>query len=209
MKHIAFSLLMLLLFFSADGIETVEKWDFLEIELEGPSTGNPYKEVYLQALFTIGDSTSFDIKGFYNGNGIYKIRFMPNIEGEWTYRITSNAQSLNSKTGHFTCLSPASENHGPVYVANTSHFAYADGTPYKPFGTTSYAWIFQGEVLEEQTIETLSSSPFNKIRMCLFPKNDSLSENNPEFFPFQIVLDDSISFDKFNPDYWKNLEQSI
>jgi len=209
MRYITFTLLLLFLFVSAEGFETVEKWDFLEITLEGPPTGNPYKEVYLQALFTKGDSASFNIKGFYDGNGIYKIRFMPDAEGEWTYRISSNAQSLNNKSGKFICLSPAKENHGPVQVANSYHFAYSDGTPYKPFGTTCYVWTHQGEVLEQQTIETLASSPFNKIRMCLFPHNFPFNENNPEFYPFQGDLKDSINFDKFNPDYWANLEKRL
>jgi hypothetical protein len=38
-----------------------------------------------------------------------------------------------------------------VAVANTFHFASADGTPYGPIGTTRYYWAFQPDALEDRT----------------------------------------------------------
>ena len=76
---------------------------------------------------------------------------------------------------------------GPVGVRDTYHFAYADGTPYHQVGTTCYAWAHQGDQLEEQTLEALAAAPFNKIRMCLFPKHYAYNLNEPEYLPF--VLD--------------------
>ena len=82
----------------------------------------------------------------------------------------SNAPALNGQSGAFQCIAPAVENHGPVSVRDTFHFGYADGAPFVECGTTCYAWAFQSEQTQRQTIETLAASPFNKIRMCLFPK---------------------------------------
>lgn len=208
MRRITITLVILLFHVSAHCSEPVEKWDFFEIVLNGPSIGNPYKEVYLEASFNNGGST-YSIKGFYDGTGTYKIRFMPDTEGVWTYKTRSNAKDLHNNEGEFQCIAPGAENHGPVRVAHTYHFAYADGTPYKPFGTTCYVWTHQGKRLEEQTVETLASSPFNKIRMCLFPKNYTFSRNNPDFYPFQVDSKDNFSFGKFNPDYWANLEKRL
>ena len=67
--------------------------------------------------------------------------------------------------------------HGPVMVRNQHHFAYADGTPHFPFGTTCYAWVHQSEDLQRQTLETLRTAPFNKIRMCVFPKSYEYNHN--------------------------------
>ena len=78
-------------------------------------------------------------------------------------------------------------NHGPVRVANTYHFAYADGTPYKQIGTTCYVWTHQGDELEEQTLATLGNAPFNKMRMCVFPKHYAFNENEPERYPFPCL----------------------
>ena len=75
--------------------------------------------------------------------------------------------------------------HGPVRVRNTHHFAYADGTPYFPFGTTCYAWVHQGDALERQTLKTLRTSPFNRIRMCVFPKSYEYNHNEPVLYPFE------------------------
>ena len=39
------------------------------------------------------------VPGFYDGDGIYRVRFMPDNEGEWTYRTRSKTAALDGKTG--------------------------------------------------------------------------------------------------------------
>ena len=145
----------------------VEQWGIFELALPGSAAGNPYLEVELSAQF-IHQHRTIAVDGFYDGDGIYRIRFMPDTQGEWRYRTQSNRSELSGVEGSFTCGAPAADNHGPVRVANGYHFAYADGTPYKQIGTTCYVWNHQGEALEEQTLQTLRAAPFNKIRFCVF-----------------------------------------
>ena len=64
------------------------------------------------------------------------------------------------------------------------HFTYADGTRYRPWGTTAYAWNHQDEPQQEATLDTLAASPFTKLRMCLFPKHFVYNTDEPERFPF-------------------------
>ena len=78
-------------------------------------------------------------------------------------------KELAGQTGSFVCVPPGEGNHGPVVIRNKYHFAYSDGTPFYVFGTTSYQWIFESEQLQAQTLKTLSTSPFNKIRFLLLP----------------------------------------
>src|SRR4029079_7049688 len=111
----------------------VEQWVAYEVSLPGPSKGNPFVDVNLSARFT-SDDESVDVDGFYDGDGVYRIRFMPSRRGEWHFETASNHSELNRKTGHFTCVAPSPDNHGPVRVSNTFHFAYADGTPYRQIG---------------------------------------------------------------------------
>ena len=77
--------------------------------------------------------------------GTYRVRFMPDNEGEWTLRDAARRPpALDGKTGALRLsTAPSAGNHGPVRVRNQFHFAYADGTPYFPFGTTCYAWTHQ------------------------------------------------------------------
>ncbi len=193
--------------FSASA-EKTEQWDIFEITLKGTQIGNPYIEVDLSATFII-EGFEITVNGFYDGNGAYKIRFMPDRTGKWRYVTHSNQSSLNAVTGKFECVKASGINHGPVRVKNTFHFAYEDGIPYYEIGTTCYAWTHQPVALQEQTLETLKSAPFNKIRMCIFPKDYIYNHNEPEFYVFPRTKDGKNDFTRFNPEYFLNLEKRI
>ncbi|MBW4084344.1 DUF5605 domain-containing protein [Paenibacillus sp. S150] len=186
----------------------VEKWGVFEIELQTISSGNPYVDVALSAEFVQGDRRITPL-GFYDGDGVYRIRFMPPEVGIWTFQTHSSSHSLNGIEGQVECTPPPPNNHGPVRVKNTFHFAYEDGTPYIPVGTTSYAWIHQGNELEEQTLQSLSASPFNKLRMCVFPKSYLYNTNEPPYYPFEGSLEQGWDYARFNPEFFRHLEQRI
>jgi len=162
-------------------ISEVEKWGVFELDAPGAEFRHQHRVIR--------------IDGFEDGENKHKVRFMPDATGEWTY-ATSTGDS-----GRFQVTPPSRGNHGPVRVSNTFHFAYADGTPYIPIGTTCYAWTHQGDALETQTLETLRSAPFNKMRMCIFPKHYAYNNNEPEFHPFVGAA--------FNPLFFQHLEQRI
>ncbi|HUX57310.1 MAG TPA: DUF5605 domain-containing protein [Bacteroidales bacterium] len=188
--------------------QKTEQWDIYEINLKGPKIGNPYIDIDLKATFFC-EGFETTVNGFYDRNGVYKIRFMPNKTGIWRYTTHSNKPSLNAVTGKFECVKALGTNHGPVRVRNTYHFAYEDGTPYYEIGTTCYAWTHQTSALQEQTLETLKSSPFNKIRMCVFPKDYIYNQNEPEFYVFPRTEDGKNDYSRFNPGYFLNLEKRI
>ena len=150
----------------------VEQWGLFEQRLDGPRDGNPFVDAQLSAKFTnAADHKTVNVEGFYDGDGAYLIRFMPEEQGNWHFETTSNRPKLNGKTGDFTCSAPAEGNHGPVRVAYTYHFAYADGTPFVAIGTTCYAWWNQPEKIEETTLASLKASPFNKVRANVITGN--------------------------------------
>ncbi|MBN1996245.1 DUF5060 domain-containing protein, partial [candidate division KSB1 bacterium] len=183
MKYFVFILLCLVTFSLFAEVPSVEKWDRFEVTLEGPKSGNPFKDVVVSAEFT-NEENAIPVTGFYDGNGRYKIRFMPSQIGVWNYKTKSNVKDLDNISGTFHCTVPSRDNHGPVKVRNKYHFGYADGTPYRQVGTTCYAWVHQTEELQLQTLETLKFSPFNKMRMCVFPKDYVYNKNEPPFYPF-------------------------
>ena len=59
--------------------KSVEKWGVFEFYSEGTTAGNPFLERSITALFE-SDSERKTVNGFYDGNGIYKVRFMPSFE---------------------------------------------------------------------------------------------------------------------------------
>ena len=200
--------LALFIFAGLAWAENVERWGVFEISLQGPSTGNPFTDVHVAAQFRFQHRT-VDVEGFYDGAGVYRIRFMPDEIGAWTYTTSSNAPALNGKSGGFTATAPSPKNHGPVRVRYTTHFGYEDGSPYVPIGTTCYAWTHQGDKLEEQTLQTLRTSPFNKMRMCVFPKSYVYNRNEPVYYPFERDTDGKNDLTRFNPAFYRHLEQRI
>ncbi|MFZ6029245.1 MAG: DUF5605 domain-containing protein [Chloroflexota bacterium] len=191
----------------------VEKWDFYEHALSYADSPNPFTEVTLEASFSHSDR-QVQVRGFYDGDGVFKLRFMPDCEGEWQFITRSNAAALDGKTGSFICTPASANNHGPVRVADQVRFAYEDGTAYIPVGTTCYVWNLQDDALEEQTLQTLDQAPFNKMRMCVFPKRYLYNQNEPPSYPFASNNNPAEpsrrwDFKRFNPAYFQHLEKRI
>jgi len=186
------------------GEDRVERWGVFDVKLNGPRDGNPFVDVRVSAEFR-HEHRALVVDGFYDGDGTYRIRFSPDMDGEWRYTTRSNRRELDGRTGTVSCTAPAAPNHGPVVVRNTYHFGYADGTRYLPFGTTCYAWTHQPEALQEQTLATLRTAPFNKMRMCVFPKWYEYNRDEPRLYPFVNRND----YTRFDPAFWRNLESRI
>jgi hypothetical protein len=186
----------------------VEKWKIFEITLQGSKKGNPFIDNQLIGTFSNGNDT-VTVNGFYDGEGIYKVRFMPEKEGTWSYSINSNDKKTGKKKGQFLCTPAQKGNHGLVTVKDTFNFAYSDGTPHYSFGTTCYAWVHQGDSLANLTLKTLSKGQFNKIRMCIFPKSYDWNNNEPLLYPFEGTPPEKWDFSRFNPIYFRNIENRI
>jgi hypothetical protein len=188
---------------------SVEKWGVFEIELKGPSEGNPFLDVTLSADFSNGVRT-INVPGFYDGDGVNRIRYMPEETGSWTYFTRSNRWPLTQQRGSFTVTAPSKNNHGPVRVANTYHFAYADGTPYKQVGTTIYNWIDTPEAIQEQTLKTLAAAPFNKARMLITQQPTPYQKNfAPPRWPYAGKPPQDWDFTRFNPEFFRHYEKRI
>lgn len=188
-------------------MRTVERWGLFEIELRGPSDGNPFVETSISAEFRLGHRT-VRVDGFYDGEGIYRLRFSPDALGQWSYTTSSNCLELADKTGAFACVPASAGNHGPV-GADGVYLRHADGTIHYSFGTTCYAWVHQGDELEEQTLKTLADGPFNKMRMCVFPKHYDFNKNEPVYYPFEKQPDGQWDFTRFNPAFFQHFEKRV
>jgi hypothetical protein len=189
-------------------MKKIAKYDVFELALHGTSAGNPYLDVALSATFSQRGRV-VPVTGFYDGAGVYKLRFMPDTEGEWSYITRSSDAALDGQTGRFVCIKARKNIHGPVRVRNTFHFAYDDGTPYFPFGTTCYAWAHQPLSEQRKTLKTLAKTRFNKMRMTVFPKDYPFNTNPPLFDIYEARADGSHDFDRPNFDAFRHFETQI
>lgn len=191
---------------SAKGISSVERWGLYEISLNGPDAGNPFDEVQLAATFESAGKR-ITVPGFYDGEGVYRVRFSPPELGRWTWRTTSNAAALDGRSGAVESIAPRPGNRGPVRMTPDGyHFVYADGTPYRPIGTTAYSWALQSDARCAETLATLKAGPFNKIRMCVFPNVPSVATD-----PFVRTGNGPKDWDptRLDPAYFRRFEDRI
>lgn len=201
----------------------MNKYGLIELSFKGYSDKNPFVDYTITALFK-NKNEEKTIQGFYDGDGIYKVRFMPSFSGRYTYKVKGSFNE-NVFTGYFE-VSENIQHHGPVQVTNQTHFKYADNTPYYSIGTTSYVWWLND--LWEDTLSSIKEAGFNKLRFCVFPKHYDYNFKDPACFPYVgTPMDSSVltkenffeytgkkdgnHFDYYqlNPDYFKRLDKAI
>jgi len=134
---------------------------------------------------------------------------MPQNQGQWTFRIRSSDPQMNGQSGSFEVGRPAIGNHGPVGVVKTYHFSYADGTPYFLLGTTLYNWLNRDWALEQRTLTSLASSPFNKVRFGLFPKWLDYNHVDPPRYPYVQRAKHEFDLDRFDPKFFSHVEERL
>ena len=181
----------------------VEKYDIVELSIDGVKGLGLVENC---GVFSNGENElhicAFKCKDGSNGSADYKLRFCPMSTGHWEYHISLGGKEV---CGSFDCIENSGNNHGPV-VAESEHFRYADGEKYIPVGTTCYAWLHQTEDLQQQTLATLADAPFNKIRMCVFPKSMPYNNNEPDVFPFGKKADGAWDVSRPEPAFWDKLD---
>ena len=85
--------------------QNIPKWSVFECSFPGPAEGNPFLDVQLSATLLHGESRR-EVWGFYDGEGIYRFRFLPDLEGRWSYVTHSGCPALDGLTGSFLCAAP-------------------------------------------------------------------------------------------------------
>lgn len=95
---------------------------------------NRYMAVNVKGEFTHSSGKIIALAGYWDGNDIYKVRFMPTLYGQWSYKITNNINQ-NIVHGTFECVpSPAKG----IIQRKGYGFCYSDSTYWQWLGDTSW-----------------------------------------------------------------------
>ena len=215
--------------FSGTAPPQTERWGIFQLNLTAQvGAGNPFATP-LSATFTHqGGSRTVTVGGFFDGDDQFKVRFSPDIEGLWSYVTASTEAALEGVRGELLVTPALAAQRGPVESRGFGLY-YADGTPHLSVGTTCYQWTSEDAETQEQTLQTLAASGFNKIRMTLLPKWYVYNHANPvqagcayEVLPGSVAANATAwacvgsgcpptagSFDlrRFNVSYWRNVER--
>ncbi len=180
----------------------MRQYETFELVFSGPEPSGSWACADLSAVFTCGAVVK-TVDGFYDGGGRYVVRFLPEEAGTWRWKVTGCLEA----EGEEVC-GTARDGRGPVRAVKT-HFEYADGTFFMPFGTTVYALASQEDALVEKTLESLKKAPFNKVRMCVFPKDYDYNKNEPPCYAFEKRADGSWDTDRPDPVFWQRFERIL
>lgn len=183
----------------------VDRYGFYEAGFQ--SSGkykNPYLEIQATAALQLPDNAVRELPVFWDGGNQWKLRISPDLVGEWKYKIQSNDEGLNNKTGEFLCI--ASNLCGGVRPMQKSprHFSYQNGVPFLFWGDTAWA-LFQDSAQEKldraavfHYIDMRAAEGVNVVHSML------LSEagwGNRGGDPFEDV-----SKEMLNPGYWQEVD---
>lgn len=181
----------------------MRQYEMFELTFNGPEPEENCHAADLWVEFTGGGERK-KVPGFYCGGGVYKVRFLPKGTGTYRWSVSGIVEAQGSRE----CAAAAPDAHGMVQADGTA-FRYEDGALFHPFGTTVYALISQPDELIEQTMDTLSTAPFNKIRMCVFPKSYEFNQNDPPYYAFEQAEDGSWDTTRPNYPFWDALDRHI
>jgi hypothetical protein len=131
------------------GAVTVEQHHPHDFSFRASVTGNPFDAV-IEGEFTGPDAVRLRVPGFYDGDGVWKIRFSATLTGEWTMRTTSPIGALNGRTEQITAV--ANKNkfvHGVLQVdpEHPYHFRFPDGARFFPMGYEA-DWLWGADMLD-------------------------------------------------------------
>lgn len=166
---------------------------------------NPYTEVEATATFTTPKGETQIIPLFWDGGKTWKLRFSPNMAGNWKWSVQSNDPGLNNQSGAFKALAAQSKGGIKVNPKYPAHFIYQDGTPFWLFGDTH--WTLYNHIPEEkvdrnsvkQYIDKRAQQGFNYIHSNLLSRGKN--EGGLAF--------ENLSAETLNPVYWQEVDARI
>ena len=76
---------------------SIEQYHPHDFTFSGAAAGNPF-DVELYGEFTGPEGVRLRVPGFYDGSGVWKIRFAPTRQGEWSLRTVSSLKTLDGRS---------------------------------------------------------------------------------------------------------------
>ncbi len=135
--------------------EEIGKWKRHEVVIPHTSwEGDPY-EVELKGIYQSPSGRVLEQWGFYAGEDQWKIFFMPDETGSWTFTTTSSEEALDDHQGEFQCVSsdlPGKlTNDGPHWLLQDQGGVFP--VLWNPPVEDGVRWGFRARQLSHPTIQ--------------------------------------------------------
>jgi hypothetical protein len=166
----------------------------------------------------------FKTLGFYDGQGVWKIRVSPTSEGAWSLVTQSDVPDLDGKTARFNCVRNTNPNvHGGLLVdrEHPHHFVFEDGTRYFLMGYEC-DWLWALDMgrpdlkILNAFLDKLAASGFNYIILNTYAHDTGWRKGKTgedDFGPPPMYAwegsNEKPDFGRFNPAYWQHYDKVI
>lgn len=184
---------------------------------------NSFTDVTLQVTYQAPSGKTYDFWGFYDGNGkgesegsVWKMRFMPNETGTWTYVYTWS-DGTESGRGTFDCtLKGAGKGVLQPYEKNPHWFAYNGTDPVwlKSYYETGHGSLGQNfEWIVENVYSRFVQAGYNHLQvnwllsLCCFGQYYK-DGPEPETLDLSLYQEGDL-FGTMNLDVWHRMERHL
>ncbi len=202
---------------------SVPKWQPHDFDFKSTQIpANPFTAVF-SADFTGPNGVKLTLPGFYDGGGIWKVRFSPTVEGAWSVTSHSNVADINNQKTAFSCSPKNNNEHGGLQIETNDrhHFVFQDGTHWFPSGyECNWLWALDATNNTLPTVNTfldkLGADGFNFILVNAYaydtswrPGKTSADDYGPSpLYPWNGT-NQNPDFSRFNIAYWQHYDQMI
>ncbi len=185
----------------------VPRWERHEFMLHGRAlVENPFRDAALVGEFNAPSGRAVMVEGFYDGQDTWRLRFVPDEEGEWRYRLRGEAVELHEE-GRLRCTAPRTSGFIRIHPENPYAFAYASGAPFFPMGDTSYGFYSDTSItpeLRDAYLRKRRAQRFNFVRMGVV-HSPTHWESDPAYWPWGGTSQ-APDLDRLNPRYFAGLD---
>ena len=200
---------------SADVLK-VQKWEPQDFVFHSEND-NPFA-VAFSASVRQPDGREFNMPGFYDGDGTWKIRISMNTEGMWSIFTHSDDPCLDGKSLSIECSGEDPKLHGSLNIdrENPYHFVYEDGARYFMMGYEC-DWLWALDLSElNPFLDKLADYGFNNIILNAYAHDTSWCKGKtsdkdygpPPMYAWHGDNDNPIH-SRFNLEYWKHYDSVI
>jgi hypothetical protein len=184
---------------------------------------NPFA-VPISAEISGPDGVRLTMPGFYDGEGTWKVRFSPTVEGTWSLVTRSTDPELDNRRSSFTCV--ASKNgveHGGLRIdaEHPSQFIYEDGARFFPMGyECDWLWALDAADPQLKTVnpflDKIAAHGFNFIILNAYAYDTSWRKGRTgkdDYGPPPLYAwegsNDKPDYSRFNLAYWQHYDRMM
>lgn len=186
------------------------------------NAANPFADAALTATFVAPDDRNIKANGFFAGNGTWKVRATPDLEGLWYYRLDFKAgETTEVRHGGAKCVPSKSPGFLRIAKDNPRCLACPDGSRFYPIGTgmeTLGSPTPAGEpanTLEVWTayLDACAKAGMNKSHVLLVEVpwvSLATVQRHPELSPWALKQDgQGYDLSRFSLPFWDKLDAVI